>query len=213
MNRELAHRIFAPHENIIFDFGGIFIDLDFNRTMDAFNKLGIEGDFSNVFSKVAQTQLFNQFEIGVISKEEFLSQLRELLGLKNTSDQVLINAWCVMILDLKQERVDFLEEIGKTKNIYLLSNINQIHEEYMDQYLIHNPQYKDFYSHFDKVYFSHHIGLRKPNVEIFEFVCDDSSLDKSKTIFIDDSIQHVEAAKKFGLHTHHLDPSNSFIVR
>jgi len=212
MDRDLAHSVFAPYENIIFDFGGIFVDLDFHKTTDAFNRLGAAGDFSHFFSKASQTQLFNQFEVGAITSQEFLSQLQDFLALKNIPEQGLIDAWCALLLDMKQERVEFLKEIGKTKNVFLLSNINQLHEECMDRYFIQNLQYKDFYSHFDKVYFSHRIGLRKPHTEIFEFVCQDSSLDKSKTIFIDDSIQHVEGARKFGLEAYHLDPSNSFIV-
>jgi len=212
MDRELAHRVFDPYENIIFDFGGIFVDLDFKKTTDAFNRLGAVGDFSHFFSKASQTPLFNQFEVGAISSREFLSQLQDFLELKNISEQELIDAWAALLLDIKPERIEFLKEIGKGKKIFLLSNINQLHEEYMDRYLIQNPEFKDFYSHFDKVYFSHRIGLRKPHTDIFEYVCKDSALDKNKTIFIDDSIQHVEGARKFGLQAYHLDPSNSFIV-
>jgi len=213
MDQDLALRIFTPHENIIFDFGGIFVDLDFSKTADAFNRLGVAGDFSQFFSKAGQTQLFNQFEVGAISSSEFLSGLRKFLNLPKVSDEALIDAWGALLLDIQHERVEFLKEIGKSKKVFLLSNINQLHEEWMDRYLLQNPQFKDFYSHFDKVYFSHRIGLRKPHSEIFEFVCQDSGLDKNKTLFIDDSIQHVEGARKFGLHAHHLDPSNSFIIK
>jgi len=207
-----AQKLFAPYENVIFDFGGIFVNLDFKRTSNAFKTLGSEKDFSLYFSKAGQTSLFNDFETGSVSKSEFLLQLRDLLALKGVSDEALILAWSAMLLDLRMERFEFLKELKKTKRVFLLSNINQLHEEHMLEYILKNPELKEFYPTFDHVYFSHHIGLRKPHREIFDFVCKDSVLPIEKTIFIDDSLYHVEGARKFGLTAYHLDPSNSFIV-
>lgn len=212
MNQDQALKKFAPFENIIFDYGGIFLDLDFQKTAQAFNQLGGGVEFSTLFSKANQTPIFNLLETGKIRKAEFLAQLKKLLNLKNTPDQIIIDAWCAMLLDIRSERVEFLGELRKTKKIYLLSNINEIHEEWADEYIQKNPSFKNFYALFNHVYFSHVVGIRKPDREIFEYVCTHSNLDRKKTIFIDDSIQHIESASRFGLHTHFLDPSNTFIV-
>ena len=212
MNRETALKIFAPFDNIIFDFGGVFVDLDFNRTFQAFSKLNQKIDLSNLFSKKAQTEIFNLFEIGRISKVEFLKGLKQILDLNHVEDQNVIDAWCAMLLELRPERVDFLKEISQTKKIFLLSNINQIHEEHIAASFKQHLHLKEFYTLFEKVYFSHHLGMRKPDEATFAHVCKDSSLDVKKTIFVDDSIQHIEGAAKFGLSTYFLDPSNSFIV-
>lgn len=212
MDTQTAWKIFVPYKNIIFDFGGIFVDLDFQRTAEALSRLGGTVDFSLLFSKAKQSDLFDLFETGKIHQDEFLSQLKTVLNLHHVPDHSLIEAWCEMLLEVRPERVEFLRELKKTKKIFLLSNINPLHEEHMLTYFSKNSSLQDFYSLFDRVYFSHQVGLRKPDREIFEFVCKDSALDLEHTLFIDDSIQHIEGAKKFGLAVHHLDPSNSFIV-
>ncbi len=211
MNKEKALKLFEPFENILFDYGGIFLDLDFNRTVQEFAKLNATIDFNEFFSKQRQTPLFNFLETGKITPAEFIFELKKLLSLPQAEDSMIIRAWCAMLLDIRGERVEFLRELKKTKKIYMLSNINQIHEDHLKDYLLKHPLLSDFYSLFDRVYFSHNIGIRKPDREVFEYVCSDSALDLEKTIFIDDSIQHIESAARFGLNTHFLNPPNSFI--
>ena len=54
------------------------------------------------------------------------------------------------------------------------------------------------------MYLSYEIGLRKPDAQIFEYVLQDAGLDPARTLFIDDTIQHIQSAKECGLITHHL---------
>lgn len=211
MNQEQALKLFEPFENILFDYGGIFIDIEHQRTVKAFNQLSGVTDFGTLFSKHDQVEIFSLLETGKITKEDFIPELKKLLALIHIDDQKIIQAWCAMLLEIPKERVDFLRELKKTKNIYMLSNINQIHEDYAKEYIAKHDYLKDFYSLFDHVYFSHHIGLRKPDPEVFEYVCYKSKLKKNGTIFLDDSIQHVEGARKAGLAAYHLDPGNTFI--
>ena len=109
-----------------------------------------------------------------------------------------------MILDFPQERLDLLVELRKTKKVILLSNTNEIHIQAVNRSLANTTNQK-IESFFDKVYLSHEIGLRKPNVEIFEFVCKDQNITPSTALFIDDTIRHVEGAKRIGLNAIHLE--------
>ena len=117
-----------------------------------------------------------------------------------------------MLLGIPKERFEFIKELREQKKIYLLSNINQIHEDFLNVYIQSRPELTNFYSSFDEVYFSHHIGLRKPNIEAFEFVLNKHGMAPEKTLFIDDSPQHIEGAKKAGLNTYYLSPANTFIT-
>ena len=212
MNRDKALKLFEPYENILFDYGGIFINIEHERTIKAFNALSGVTDFAALFSKHDQVEIFSLLETGKMSGKEFIPELKKLLKLTHIDDKKILSAWCAMLLDIPKERVDFLRELKKTKKIYMLSNINEIHEDFAKEYISKHDYLKDFYSLFDHVYFSHHIGLRKPHPEVFEYVCANSGLKKNGTIFIDDSIQHVEGSRQAGLPAYHLDPSNSFIV-
>ena len=117
-----------------------------------------------------------------------------------------------MLLGIQKERIDFIKELKKFKRIFMLSNINLIHEEYAKNYLELNQIY-GFYELFEKVYFSHQIGFRKPHQESFHHVCSNHQLDIKKTLFIDDSAQHIKGASEYGLQTYLLDPPNTFIKK
>lgn len=188
-------------DHIIFDFGGVIINIDYNATIDAFKQLGIS-DFDTLYSQAAQSDLFNDIETGNISPQQFINGLLDILPSRTTPNQV-VHAWNAMILDIPKERIDFLQELKKTKNIFLLSNTNSIH---IDKALREWNSVSDQNIHevFNKVYLSHEMGMRKPNPEIFIQVCKEQGLTTSRTLFIDDSIQHVQGAKKAGLVAHHL---------
>lgn len=212
MNKSDFLKLIEPFDNIIFDYGGILIDIDYKKATDALDKLANSNSASMLYSKAAQTDLFNLFETGKISSQDFLENLAKKLGLTSEHTTQIHDAWCAMLLNLRVERVDVLREVTQHKRIFMLSNINAIHEKYMEDYIKKVPALSGFYELFEKVYFSHHVGERKPNHSIFEIVVNENKLDKTKTLFIDDSPQHIEGAKSFGLNTYHLDPPNSLIV-
>ena len=211
MNRAEFLKLTENFDTIIFDYGGIFIDIDYELTVKAFGELSKSKDVSSFYNKAKQVKFFSDFETGDISSNEFLSLLRKELALE-ASDDAVIAAWNAMLIRIRQERVDFLEDFSKTKRVFLLSNINQIHEDFLDDYIAANPKMEGLYGYFEKVYFSHKVGLRKPHREIFDLVIQENSLEKDRTLFIDDSSQHVEGAISAGLHAHLLNPPNSLIV-
>jgi putative hydrolase of the HAD superfamily len=185
-------------KNIIFDLGGVIIDIDYNLAAAAFKKLGIV-DFDNFYSKAKQSSLFDDFEKGLISNAEFRDTLRQFLP-PVISDQQIDDAWNAMLIGIPSHRVDFLKEVAKHYRIFLLSNTNRIHIEAFSQYNDEKFGMGYFESIFEYCYFSSDIAMRKPDAEIFEFVLSENGLRKEETIFIDDSIQHIQGALNTGLH-------------
>jgi putative hydrolase of the HAD superfamily len=122
-----------------------------------------------------------------------------------------VHAWNAMLLDFQIEKLTLLEKLAPKYPLFLLSNTNELHVPVVRQRLA-KLTVKPLEAYFTKVYFSHDLGLRKPNSEIFEFVCRENNLNLSTTLFIDDSIQHIEGAKKCGLQTLHLKPEKELIT-
>ncbi len=189
-------------KNIIFDLGGVIINIDYQLTIDAFKKLGIE-NFERLYSQATQTKLFNRFETGKITPAQFRSEIKKLLSIRISNSQI-DNCWRAMLLDFPQERLLFLEKLKKKYRLFLLSNTNQIHISEVSQILKRKNQFKIWNRIFEKKYFSHEIGMRKPDKEIYEFVLKENNLKAPETLFIDDSEQNIFGAKKAGLKTYFL---------
>jgi len=191
------------YEAIIFDFGGVIINIDYEATIDAFKAMGIT-DFEAPYSQANQTELFNAIETGAISSQHFINGLLHILP-KGISPNRVVHAWNAMILDIPKHRIDFLKELKKSRPIYLLSNTNEIH---IDKALREWDKHSTASIHevFNHVYLSHEMNLRKPHREIFEAVCEEQRLNPANVLFIDDSIQHIEGARAYGLNAHHLKP-------
>ncbi len=191
-------------EAIIFDFGGVVINLDYRRTVNALSALRQAGLPPLDYRKRTDLVFFDLHETGKISDTEFRDQLRQQMHLIG-DDQTLDKAWNAMILDLPDDRLDLLEQLKQAgKRIFLLSNTNAIHERYFKTQLKASKQYERFENAFEKIYYSHHLQLRKPHVEIFQYVIEEQQLNPDNTLFIDDTLEHVRGAKKAGLHAQHL---------
>jgi HAD superfamily hydrolase (TIGR01509 family) len=192
----------AAFETIIFDLGGVVINLDYHKTTRAFEALGLE-NFGEMYSQAAQSGLFDDFEKGKTSVPYFVNKLLDYLP-TGTSANHVVTAWNEMILDFPIENIQLLEKLKSSHRTFLLSNTNEIHIQKVHQHLQHVSEYKTLHPYFEKVYFSSDIGMRKPDAEIFEFVLQENSLNPSKTLFIDDTEQHILGAQKVGIQTYHL---------
>ena len=109
-----------------------------------------------------------------------------------------------MLLDIPKERIVLIRKLALKYNVFLLSNTNEIHLTHINKYLFDTYGITTINSLFKKAYFSHEIGFRKPNPEIFEFVLNENNLNPSETLFVDDSIEHIQSAKQLGINTKHL---------
>ena len=187
-------------KSIIFDLGAVLLNISYQKTIEEFDKLGIKNS-STFYSKKLQTNIFNLLETGEISESDFIKEIQKHCT-ESTNTQILY-AWNAMLLDLPLHRIELLKQLKKDFNLYLLSNTNSIHiTEFENK--IGSKQYKEFYQLFDKVYYSHKIGHRKPNAEAFQLIIEENNLIAEEILFIDDSPQHIEGAKKLGIKTYHL---------
>lgn len=188
---------------IIFDFGAVILNLDYHRTVDELSALRRKGLPPLDYRKRTDLAFFDDYEIGTISTQTFREELRKHMELEGT-DQALDAAWNAMILDLPEAHLELLKKIRKEKRIFLLSNTNMLHEEYFKERIRESGQYERFADTFEAIYYSHRIHMRKPHPEIFQFVIDKHQLKPKRTLFIDDTLQHVRGAQKTGLKTRHL---------
>lgn len=190
------------YKNIIFDLGGVILNIDYNLSVDAFKKLGLE-NFQTHFSQAAQNQLFDLYEKGLITSNEFRTELKKHLN-DAISFNDIDNAWNALLQNLPVKRLAVLEQLKNTHRTFLLSNTNEIHINEFNNYLKSEFNLNDLSNHFEKLYLSYEIGMRKPDKEIFEFVLSENNLQASETLFIDDSKQHIDSANSVGLNTYWL---------
>jgi glucose-1-phosphatase len=189
-------------KNIIFDFGGVLINLDYQRTYNAFKELGI-ADIKTAFSPASQQELFDKLEKGLIEPGVFYEELRKISSVEMEDSQI-VKAWNAMLLDFPIERIQMLRELKKKYRLFLLSNTNIIHyDEYFNN-LFKEHQLNIFEDLFEKTYFSHQLGLRKPESEIFKLVLNENKLEAAETLFIDDVLSNIEPAANLGINTLHL---------
>lgn len=200
-------------KNIIFDLGNVIIDLDIDRTwLQLSHWLG--EDYQNNLKKIDPTHdIFIDFEVGKISEETFFETLRHTVDTP-LSIRHLKEAWNAMLLQIPPQRFDMLARLKEKYNIYLLSNTNKTHVDWVDGYLrtVYGFTIEDFdQRYFHKPYYSHLIQLRKPNADCYEFVLQDAQLTAAETLFIDDNPDNIDGAKKVGIQTY-LHPIGAEIV-
>ena len=190
-------------KNIIFDFGDIFIDLDKPATGNDFLKLGLKAPVEEI-KKIGQA-----FEVGYLSTDAFIQSYQEWLP--NAHEDQIVAAWNSIIKEFPMKRLEFLQQLQAEGNyrIFLLSNTNDLHIEYIKEQV---PFYENFKDCFEQFYLSQEIGLRKPNANIYEFVLEMNSLKPSETLFIDDTKANTDTAAKLGIHIWNLIPGKEDIT-
>jgi glucose-1-phosphatase len=194
-------------KNIIFDLGGVLLDIDYYRPVREFAALGIDG-FEDMYSQAAANHLFEQLETGKISNEDFISTIAAMAPAPVTHQQVT-RAWNSILLRFRQQSMLFLEALQQQYNIYLLSNTNNIHLEQIQKILQQDTGRQHLDDYFTKAWYSSKAGLRKPEKEMYEFVLSDGDLRAGETLFIDDSAQNIDAAAALGIKTHLLLPGET----
>lgn len=190
-------------KNIIFDFGGVIIDIDFNLTYAEFKNKGIE-NIELVVEKAYKNGLFAQFEKGIISPDIFRDELDKISG-KSLPVNEFNEAWNALLLDIPVERIQLLEKLKKNYNIFLLSNTNIIHyQNYINR--LYPFGYKSFNELFHYAYFSHEISMIKPDVEIYNYVLNQQKLKASETLFVDDLEINCKGAERVGVKSLNIKP-------
>jgi putative hydrolase of the HAD superfamily len=196
-------------KNIIFDLGGVLLNIDFKQTELAFAKLGV-GNFNQYYTLQSLSPLFEKLELGLITPEVFYNEFRTVAKVSLMNEEIR-DAWNALLINYPLEWIKRLEEIRKNYKIYLLSNTNKIHYDAFIKMFNEQIGTGDFNKYFIKPYYSHEINLRKPEKECFEFVLKSENLNPKETLFIDDSETNVEAAKTVGLNTIHLPAPHTIL--
>ena len=187
-------------KTIIFDFGGVIIDIDPQITIQKLQELGFT-DVAKIQSKEFIDDIVRKFERGIFTPEVFRRRLRAFLEIEIT-DQQIDDAWNALIYDIPAERIEVLEQVKKNYKMFLLSNSNEIHYDIYVRDLQLRFGYREFDELFDKAYFSFDTHLSKPDPEAFEFILYQHELDPAKTLFIDDNENNIKAAQDLGIKTY-----------
>ncbi|HUX53093.1 MAG TPA: HAD family phosphatase [Williamwhitmania sp.] len=192
----------ASIRNIIFDLGGVILPIDYHLTIQKFEEFGFT-NFQETFTQATQIDLFDKLDKGLVEPEVFRTTIRTIAG-KNLSDSQIDEAWNAMLLDFIPSRLNVLARVKEHYKTFLLSNTNAIHYSVYLKQLKEQTGIESLANFFNKEYYSHLIHLRKPDRETFELILNENGLKPEETLFIDDTLQHVEGARKAGLKAYHL---------
>jgi FMN phosphatase YigB (HAD superfamily) len=188
-------------KNIIFDYGNVIFNIDFRNVQRAWEKLGIH-NAGSFYGHRQQDPVFNLLERGEISDADFRNRIRELAQKPGLTDEQIDDAWNAIFLGIPKGNHELLLKVKAKYRTFLLSNINAIHYDYVHRYLKSEFGVDNNDRFFEKVYYSHLMGKRKPDPEIFEQVLHENNLNPSETLFIDDSPQHLATAGQLGMQTY-----------
>ena len=195
----------AATKNIIFDLGGVLLDIDYQKTIDAFEKLGLQ-HFEAMFSQFKADALFEKLETGHISETDFYAAVKQRSELPLSNIEI-DDAWNALILNFRTGSLQLLEQLAANYKLYLLSNTNSIHLKYFKKLFTRETGKPFLDAYFIKAWYSNEVGLRKPGAEIFEYVLQEENLKAAETLFIDDTLMNIETAQGLGFKTHHLLPT------
>jgi putative hydrolase of the HAD superfamily len=180
-------------KNIIFDLGNVLLETNINLTVTEFRKLGIS-DMSKMLINEKNIKFYCDFEKGLINVKDFRDKIRVESNLK-FSDEQFDYAWNKMLLTITEDKTEIIKNIKSKFKIFLLSNTNQIHFDFFEkqEFWIDNL--------YDMKFYSHQLGMRKPDREIFKYILTRTNILAEETFFIDDNIDNIQSAKKINFNT------------
>ncbi|MDA3927405.1 MAG: HAD family phosphatase [Prolixibacteraceae bacterium] len=183
-------------KNVILDLGGVLVDIDPENTYSEFKRI-LKPDVNISLNWDELPEIVVAMETGKWTKEDFKTTLQKSCK-DGVSDSQIVDAWCAMLHEFRAIRVKLLQDLAERYNLYLLSNTNVYHVHYFEK------EFKNRYHFplkklFKKIYYSHEIGFRKPDAKAFEFVLENSKLNASETVMVDDRQDNCDAAIAAGL--------------
>lgn len=187
--------------------GVVLLDLNIEASVRAFERIGFS-NFGDIYSQSKPTELFIKFDKGHITPHQFRNEVRAYIG-SFLPGTIIEQAWNAMLGSIPADRMQLLQELRSDFKLFLLSNTNEIHVAEFESILKNQFGANVFQNCFDKIYYSCRAGMRKPEVDIYALVLRENNLNPDETIFIDDTLVHVEGARKAGLTAYHLQPQQS----
>ena len=191
---------------LIFDLGGVIVDLDLAKCIQNFKELGLE-NIEQYLSNFGQKDFFMQFEKGQIGIPAFRNEIRKLAGTE-LSDAQIDKAWCSFLTQIPVEKLHLLSELKKKYRLLLLSNTNPLHIEtaVAAEFSKTGKTMQDF---FDKCYLSYEMGMVKPDVEIFKALLADAQVKAEECLFLDDGKKNIDTAAALGIQTYWVKPDEN----
>lgn len=202
---------FSNISTLIFDFGGVLIDLDMNQSILNFKKLGVE-NVESYLSNFGQSGFFMQLEKGKISADEFRFEIRKMTT-NTITDKEIDDAWNTFLVRIPSEKLDIVYELRKKYRVIMLSNTNAIHFPYAEQTFF-SYKNRSIDEYFDKCYRSYDMKMAKPDAEIFEAILSQEQVAANRCLLLDDGPKNIEQAQKLGIQTYFVDPKEdlSFLL-
>ncbi len=206
INYRMGDRSINQIRNIVFDLGGVLLDLDFQAPVEAFRKLGGEG-YAMDYHQVITHPLFYGFETGEITPGEFRKQVKGFFAGMPLSDEAIDMAWCSMLLNVPESKINLLKELSEKYRLFLFSNTNEIHIAFFQQRFEAQAGYP-IESLFEQCFYSHRIHDRKPNLSSFMKISRLANIRPEETLFVDDFAENIRAARECGFKTIHYQPGD-----
>jgi putative hydrolase of the HAD superfamily len=200
----------AKIRNLIFDLGGVLLDLDFDAPFRHFRKLNRNESFGDP-KILLHDPVFIGFETGAVSPEDFRSRLRHLLNNPNATNVELDHAWCSMLKEVPSEKVALLQELSADFRLFLYSNTNAIHIPWFSQRFTEQHG-MEWPSLFERTFYSHEINDRKPLLSGYRKVIGLAAINPEETLFVDDLLVNIQAAEESGLKVLHYTPGSDLRV-
>jgi FMN phosphatase YigB (HAD superfamily) len=184
-------------ETIIFDLGEVIIDLDSKRVIDQFQKYS-DKSAEDIIRLISKSQDLIDYEVGKMTDVEFCQVVNELLSieLSQASFEAIWNSFLGII---KLDKLHLMLALKEKFNVLILSNTNAIHQRAFDRRVGEHIPSKTMADMVHTAYYSHELGLRKPDPHIYQKVIDLQNLNPAKTIFFDDRLENITAAQDSGI--------------
>ena len=192
----------AKIKNIIFDLGGVILDIDETIVYKELEKMGIST--LELARSKEFTELMSKFDTGIYTAPTFRKRMKALVHQEKMTDQKFDAIWNAMLLDIPRERIEAIEKVKKHYKIFLMSNTNVIHYDLYVRDLQLRFGYHEFDELFHKSYFSFAEHLEKPDPRFFELIIDHEGLSPEETLFIDDTEKNIKVAQSLGIRTYHI---------
>lgn len=196
-------------KTIIFDLGGVIINLYVEKTISAFAQLSGRSE-QEVEKAYLSADVFKQYEKGLISDAEFRQCLKDEFALKAT-DTEIDQAWNAMLGEIPTDRIEAIKSLIRDFKCIVLSNTNAIHAKAFHKILSDSFPFKHLNDLFHEVYFSHELKQRKPDQEIYQNVLSLSQTESTEALFMDDSQLNLGAASELNIHTLHIPRNGGFM--
>ncbi|RJT23835.1 glucose-1-phosphatase [Buttiauxella izardii] len=176
----------------IFDLGNVIVDIDFNRVM------GVWSDYSrvplaNLQKSFVMGDAFKRHERGQISDEEFATAVCEEMGMALSFDQFSAG-WQAIFVGLRPEVINVMNKLREQGHrVVVLSNTNRLHTYFWP------GEYPQIGLAADKIYLSQEMGMRKPDVEIYQKLLEEEGFSASEAVFFDDNADNIKGAQQLGI--------------